>query len=366
LNARISCGLFALALTLSPLEGAAQPTAVVIPDASVCAGCRVEFRVVAQLDADGASLSGPPLVATSLVGGGYVLAEFPAHVARFSREGAFRSLLARRGQGPGEIEVAAGVVSVPGDSILLLDGVSTRALLLAPDGKLAREFTLPSNFESASILEWPARVAMSGRVRGTASRRAHLLDFSNDSVVVRESFWDPVDPRAGGGDVSPLPLLAAGRRGDVWAGDPLEYHITHWAPGGMAPRAFRRQPAWFSMRSAAWRGSPSVAPPPLLSALHMRNDGRLVTYLKRASPDWRTAWAPGTGGREVATSALSIQDLYEFVIEVLDVDRGRVVARATAPAGVISVLRNGQLLQYQESEDGSIVLRVLEPVLIER
>ena len=347
------------------MRGAAQARATIISDAPSCQQCRVEFRVIARLAVDDASLTQPPFIATSLGARGYVLSEFPALVAKFSRTGAFETSLSRQGQGPGEIGGAAGIVGLPGDSILILDALSTRALVIGPDGTVHRELTLPSSFESPTVLRWPSHVVMTGRVRGAAGRRVHLLDLSTNAPVLRASFWEPVDPRAGGGDVNTLPVLAAGRRDDVWTGDPLEYRIAQWSPDGIAQREFRRQPTWFATRSAAWRGSPTEPPPPLLASLVARSDGRVVAYVKRAGPNWRTAWASGVAGREVRAGSLSVQQLYEFVVEVLDPAAGRVVARGSAPPGVVYVLPNGQLLQYAENADGDISIHVVEPVLIE-
>ncbi len=355
----------ALALLLTPVRGVAQDQPTLVPDALSCQQCRVEFRVVARLAVDDASLTQPPIVATSLGSGGYVLLEFPALVAKFARTGAFEATLSREGQGPGEIYGAGGIVGLPGDSVLILDARSTRALVIGPDGKVARELTLPSRFASPVVLRWPTLVAVTGRVRGAAARSVHLLDFSAGAPVVRASFWEPVDPRAGGGDVSTLPVIAAGSRDDIWTGDPLEYHLAHWSSEGTLRRQLRRQPAWFATRSAAWRGSPTDAPPPLVASVVSRPDGRLMAYVKRAAPNWRAAWAsPATGG-EVRAGSLSAQHLYEFIVEVLDPEAGRVVARGTAPPGVVYVLPNGQLLQYTESANGEISIHVVEPVLIE-
>ncbi len=362
--AHILYSLVALGLATTALT--AQPATVTIPDALSCTGCRIEFRMIAVLDVERAELAGIPIVATSLPSGRYALAEYPALAALFGSDGAFQVRLGRLGRGPRELEGAAALAATPGDSVLVLDAGSYRAMLVAADGRVAREFTLPGALQSATVLAWPTHVAMTGRVAGAGARQVHIVDFSGGTPTVRASFLEPIDPRAGGGDVSVLPVLATGARRALWAGDPLEYRITRWSESGTPEFTLLRKPSWFASRSSAWRGSPTVAPPPLLAAVVARDDERIVAYVRRASVTWRAAWASSARGGEVRSNSLALQDLYEVVLEVLDAQTGRVVTRAVAPAGVIHVLPNGQLVQYEERADGEIALRVLEPRLIER
>ena len=79
--------------------------------------------------------------------GGVAVATGGGEIRRYGSDGRFRGRLGGPGDGPGEFRRIRYMRRLRGDSLLVFDGGNGRVTVLAPDGTLARDETLPSNDE---------------------------------------------------------------------------------------------------------------------------------------------------------------------------------------------------------------------------
>lgn len=83
--------------------------------------------------------------AVPLPDGGVVLANGgAADVRYYDPAGTHVRTSGRRGEGPGEFQRPQRLIALPGDSVLVVDGMSGRASVLDPDGVFARDFRVGS------------------------------------------------------------------------------------------------------------------------------------------------------------------------------------------------------------------------------
>lgn len=80
--------------------------------------------------------------------GGLVVANSgTASLHFFDRAGRVLRSVGRRGSGPGEYQDIGGVTSLPGDSLIVWDGMLRRATVLSPAGEFIRAFPLEAPFD---------------------------------------------------------------------------------------------------------------------------------------------------------------------------------------------------------------------------
>jgi hypothetical protein len=81
----------------------------------------------------------------------------------------------------------------------------------------------------------------------------------------------------------------------------------------------------------------------------------LWVYTLVAATDWKKYWKPlpkDLKGELSASDAPEMDELYDTMVEVIDVKAQRVVTRSRLPFALISVLPNGDLSRfYQNSSD---------------
>lgn len=171
-----------------------------------------------------------------------------SEVRFFGPDGGYLSTSGRRGQGPGEFQMPAGLWPVAADTLLIFDAMARRISVLAPDGSLPRTYTLgqesgmpfPSDGQVSMAL--PVAVLPDGSLIGmrqsftindprTEAYRdtVSFIRFGADGAaldtLVRLPGMEmvPMAMSFGGqsfNSPSPAPLgrntLVAARRGEVW------------------------------------------------------------------------------------------------------------------------------------------------------
>jgi hypothetical protein len=281
--------------------------------------------------------------------------------AVYSASGQFVADVGRMGAGPGEFRSPGVVLPVPGDSTVVFDSQLQRATVFDPDLRPARTINLgPVSFRYAVVDTWPMIVA-SGVVRSAASygHSFHRIDLGSSAGRVIQSF--------GGDSESAVPsrehLMARpfeAVRGGYWAVSRTEYRITSY------DRAFRVQaelfsrPEWFpesvEERSMGFREPPS----PGLDVLFFDSRGYLWVFGRAAREDYAEAWPPMEPGiRSIASRDVDFSKLWDTVVEVIDPNSGKLIARRRLDFLVLSVLRDGRVVVYKETPQGIPYLEVL-------
>jgi hypothetical protein len=144
---------------------------------------------------------------------------------------------------------------------------------------------------------------------------------------------------------------AAGHR--IWAAPQNEYRIEQWDLTGRKVLEFARPGSWFEPWWAQQRATPEQAPQPRLFGLREDPEGRLWVLVHVADAVWSDGLASTRttpeGGFWVVDSH---DDVYDTILEVIDVDAATVVACQRLPMYLVRFVDdNDDLLAYGYSQD---------------
>ena len=111
--------------------------------------------------------------------GGFIIAD-AAHrdIREFTSAGALVRVIARRGQGPGEVAFVKRLQLLPADSLAFIDSNNRRLSVFAPDGRFVRQTDYPRLIDGASV-DFLAQLS-DGRILGTV--RKPFVPSVTDSV----------------------------------------------------------------------------------------------------------------------------------------------------------------------------------------
>lgn len=354
----------ALALCLSGTAGQERPAPeVIVPDRVTCAACSITRTTVVRLGSsslEGEIAEKPLHVREGPRGEYWVLTDLmPPRV--YAATGAYLRTVGRKGRGPGEYESPSDVVWLPGDSILVIDGLARRATVLAPGGRPARYVQDVPPMHGTTILSWPTRVLAfaSTAARGGAVPPYRLVNFAGEQAVN-----EPV-AQASGAATYPGPRppdwhhVARSRDGRVHVATTRAPFIHEWAEPGRVRRTFVRSASGFPAEGASAIGTPESPPPTTVAGLDVDDAGRIWLFKHVAAPTWRNGWADvPRGAREAPVRLFDMPALMNTEIEVIDPVRGVVLARAQLPGFTIAVLRGGRVAVMGHSPLGEGEVRI--------
>jgi hypothetical protein len=98
-------------------------------------------------------------------------------IVRFDSAGTLLHVLARTGDGPGEIRSVSGLCFFAGDTLVALDYTLRRASIFDPKGRYVRAFTLPGNARRQACLG-DGRIVAEAGPRRTAAELGHTAPFA--------------------------------------------------------------------------------------------------------------------------------------------------------------------------------------------
>ncbi len=353
-----------IASVWASLVSAQQPER--IPDAVSCAQCAISLSAQTFLRVPGAhALTGAPyrlrVDAQSriwMLEGNSILV--------FDRTGRFRQAIGRRGRGPGEYESTSDVLSLPGDSMLILDPLSARASVLSPELKYVRSMSYPFMFGRGVVLRWPDSVLVSGRTSGPRAsvEPLYLMNFAQPSVRATRNFGSVGGVLRPGYSRDITQHINRNARGEVITVDHAAYDITIWSKLGADRKQLQRRPSWFAAPSTQGIG-PNSPPPPAISGTWVDASGLLWVATSVPAPGWKSAWSGMalTGG-EIKVSSIAVELLYDTVLEVIDPVKARVVARAQLNGWILDVLPGTRLVKYSVDITGEPRVGIIDAKLV--
>ncbi len=314
-----------------------------ILDKPVCKACEIVIgaRRVSLVDT---SSSAPELIGfLSGFGRLYLVAARGDAPQAFDANGHFIRSLGRKGSGPGEFVASDAFAAGPGDSIAVYDGGTRRIQLFDSNLRFGRSLSLPQGIVNGGVL-WLAdreMFAVSGP-RASPEDISYTIHFYGRDGVHRRSIAEssiPMVPPSNGSELyrllQPLP------NGDVLSVSfEGAYTIEIWNidTGKLRQRWVRDSP-WFEVKAGPFKSR-------IVSA-QVDSTGLLWTLISNPSPDWEK----GVSSRVIG-SGLHTETLYKItnrdliadaVIEVIDVRRGELVARARFDKLYPALLQHGLL-----------------------
>jgi hypothetical protein len=145
--------------------------------------------------------------------------------------------------------------------------------------------------------------------------------------------------------------LAVASGSAVWAAHAHTYRLELFdISSGRELMRLTREADWFpdNERPTTQRPSSSTPPYARVAALHHSSDGLL--WVLSAVPDsrWRTAVRSGEGGHAIITDPVRY---YDWIIEVFDIKRGRLVISTRFDSHPPWFIGDGYAAQYREVDD---------------
>lgn len=133
--------------------------------------------------------------------------------------------------------------------------------------------------------------------------------------------------------------LAPTRGGTFWSASAGSYDLFQSSADGRILRTLLRRPPWFSRPSPVnydWKNRP---PPPHFGAVLEDEDGLLWVFVRVAAGSWREAWPTVSPDvYEVPLRQIAMEKLFATMIEVIDPQAGRVLARQRIDGLVVGAL----------------------------
>lgn len=328
-----------------------------------CVGCRIELAPLATVgdSAGEGMLFGHPSSVTVDRRGRVVIADMwgsTPQVLVFAA-GRFHRRIGRPGDGPGEFRMPRVLLSAA-DSVAVLDPALRRASWFGAEGQVVRTRPFPP------------------------SRNALLLPTG--SVIVEPAVRDPLsrDPALlrvlGTGATAPIPdsgaragcrsmsacvardgrALALGAAGNWWSvRTHHEYRVEERSQAGAIVRTLLPSSAWFAPYDTVEQLQRGRAPQSQIVGAWSDANGYLWIVGRTADAAWRRAeWEPVRGGEGPPRPIpVDVAQLYDGIVEVLDVRTGTVVAQRREPAPFDGVAGPG--LPYTVRVGAEGVVRVV-------
>ena len=285
--------------------------------------CRIELEHIARItDADD-----PGILPTSIAwiqeteAGTFVSASLDGtQIAEFGPDGRLAGVIGRAGEGPGEFLRLHTLIPGPGDTLFAPDLGQGRISMFGPDRTLAGTFPMPFVLPDLVMPDGSFLVAAPIRRSETIGYPLHVVD--REGRVVRSFGTDEPQYRPDSNHILTR-IVAPGRDGTVWAMAPARYLLERWDPStGERLQSTRIPSDWFRESIEPYTDE-TVRPPPRVAGLWEDEDGLVWIIVQDADPDWE----PSPRANEHRPIERQERNrLYDWVIEVVDPDSGRVLA----------------------------------------
>ncbi len=295
-----------------------------------CPSCSIVIDTVVTLKH--VFFKGPETaIARDSIGMFYVVDRTDGLLKAFGSDGRLLRSIGRKGGGPGEYEAARNILVASDGSIHVLDGVLQRRTVFGRDGGFisSTQLTIAPAFINPAVLRPEGQLVVNyseSAVAATAEgHTVHLINAEGN--VTRSVDKAPFDPRAGWRQRR---ILWGRQNGDVLVARPFSLTIDVYTADLAKKGSITRVADWFPSQEPEGRPSDGVFDEPFAPRLvAIWEDGRGLLWLQFMVPS--RSWKPMTRSRDLSQedySNLASRPRIENIIEVLDVERRRVLARS--------------------------------------
>lgn len=321
-----------IAFVLGPQTVSAQRT-VEISDRPSCRRCeiqRIPLPALGDESGEGIIESDFSRAVQDSRGRVYLAGPYASQILVFDKQGRFVRRIGRLGGGPGEFNGIGSLHVGPGDSLFVFDNQQSRLSTLTPDGEFVRSIPIPISPEVTNFVASDGRFII-GRSFGVPELGAHPLHlFDSEGRRLRSfgNFSGEVRPDVPG-FLSRSLAPATGPR--IWSGHLMAYVMDRINLNtGTRDLVVRREARWFPPRLQPPRDRGMIGPDPGIRAIQEDEVGRLWVLLAIPDPKWRTVYRP-SGPGDTHGSVIDLQEFYNTRIEVLDPERGLLIAMLEVP-----------------------------------
>jgi hypothetical protein len=148
------------------------------------------------------------------------------------------------------------------------------------------------------------------------------------------------------GPPTPIYLMAIAAGGSLWTGQSLKYEFTQLDSMGRTMRTIRANPQWFSEEANDGR------PRPVIWTFRSDGDGRLWVVGAISVAGWKDAMPQRSSNGSLNLTYISLQQLRSSIIEVIDPEKGQLLASLRFPGFVMGFIGDDRLAVLVETPDG--------------
>jgi hypothetical protein len=325
----------------------------------VCAACEIRLDSIAVLGriGDAETLMGNSRVVRNASGRYYVGPTYsPGNVAVYDARGAFVQAIGHQGAGPGEVTSVEYLAVGHGDTLGVFG--SDNMVLFSPDFRVIRDIRFNAAPRAAIVLPGGSTLIHAYYFdRESFGHPFHVFDANGTR---RRSFGAETGVVRGADLATQTRWLAPAAAG-VWTARPNRYEIELRDTTGTVRLRLSRQPEWFEPWEAYPSGAPyQVRPPSQIVAIREDEFQRLWVLAYVASADWQPS---SQAGRELRVTPRTQDQLFDTVLDVIDVQDGNVLASRTLPVAAAGFAGPNALYVHEETADGLVVVRVYQLTL---
>lgn len=361
----LTCVQSAAAFTAGGLEA---QTAAHIPSELACPRCSIRVESVLTIGRDDDRLGSRAYGVRRDSRGRYfvVTPETSRSIPLvFDARGRYVREIGREGAGPNEFRAAIALEVARGDTIYVFDRANARLSVLDPDLREVRTIPIPPSTNTAAVL--PTGTAVLNAAVWDTDRVGHpyhRIDATGSSGYFGADPNEPLRP----GDVSgAVRWMTPARGSQFWSlRHAHRYSLELWDADGTLHKRYTRTADWF----AEYDRSTTLAPgnPPQSRGMGVWFDqrtGLVWTIVHVADPRWRDGVGPvrrAEGGEYLPVH--DRQRVYDAIVEVIDVDAGRVLARQRFDHTIDIPIGAGLFAGARETPYGEPYLEVWRLVLV--
>ena len=332
----------------------------VVQSSISCDSCRIVLDTIAILR--GVDPVPGTFALSKQQGDIYLVDRSDNRVKSFDRNGRMVNAFGRRGGGPGEYEQISSLVVAADGNVHVLDGVLGRHTVFSPAGRLLGT----SHVDIGPGIMTPAVLQASGRLvvntsNAASSSEANTLKLIDTSGSVIHS-TAPVEPGTETHSWHRARVLWLRSGDEVLVARRFSPVVTVYSPDLIPKDSIRREMDWFPMPEPDAEPADGVFDKPLtarVNALWEDSTGRLWLHFLAASPRWRPKTRPSDFKPEDYLT-FGARPRARSIVEVLDPDLRRVLARADFEGGLGETFGDGLVADYMAKDAaGEPAIRIL-------
>jgi hypothetical protein len=345
--------LFSALAAVPLLFSAAQAQQVIQIRADSCEECRIQSRHTVTLgntaDEFGIGLFGTTVARPT--SGHYWVASAvsPGEIAVYSEHGQLLRTIGRRGQGPNEFGVITRIRGLNDGQIAVVDQGNARIAIVTEEGRALNHLHIGGQLHD--IHRVGDRYFVQAGVPG-AGRLNHPVHRLAADGSIERSFGAPDEPPSQYLALAPRATALDPVTGHLYIADRNQYRIIVTNAAGEVVRILERRVGWFTPWTEPRRGEPFANPPsPVIASIEFDENGLLWTMANIPSSGWRTV-------PQEQRADTSLDQLYDTMIEVIDVRAGTVLATARSPRLMWRYLAPRAGYALRQAETGDVVVDV--------
>ena len=332
-------------------------------DGEACADCQVRFDHLVSLGdlSDPATTHYFPTVVVDRSGNFYVApASSLYEVLVYDSSGQFVRAVGRRGRGPGEFSFVRHIAVSPAGDVHTIDAPNRYTRWSSGMSSVIATATVPFTVSDWIFLDDTTFVVQPEQ-QGEVSA-LQLAVFKAGRLVTTA-----IAPQRSPFRIDrPLRRLGSSPGGFVasWL---TRYRMEKWSGDGRLTEVLERSAEWFPPRPVTQitRGPPTqVKPDPVFAAVAGDGHGRIWTIVHVADPDWRPIPNRPDGipmhPDSLVAIGVSIDDLHDSVVEVIDAQNNKVVAAAVHDSLLLGFVegRTDLVFAVRDTTDGNLVVDI--------